>query len=522
MNQPDEKAFYRPTDLQDIDYENKIGDPGQYPMTRGIYPDMYRGQIWTMRQYAGFGTAEESNERYKFLLKQGQSGLSVALDLPTQLGLDSDDPLALGEVGKVGVAIDTLRDMEILFEGLPIDKVSTSFTINAPAAILLAMYLVVGEKQGIPGDRLRGTIQNDILKEYIARGTWIFPARQSLKLATDAIEYCTRKAPNFYPISICGYHIREAGASAVQELAFTLADALVYVQAAVERGLDIDQFAPRLSFFFSAQSNFFEEIAKFRAARNLWAKMMKERFSAKKTKSWMMRIGIACSGSTLQAKQPQNNILRVAYQALEAALGGVQSIFTCAWDEPFAIPSSESAELAIRTQQVLAHETGITGVADPFGGSYYIESLTTRIEDETLNLMRDVENRGGMVSLIEEGVVQGMILDQAYAHEKKLRSGEIKIVGVNLFTSEEKTGNLNLYQASQAAFHTQLARLRRVKEERNLEAVQEALKRLAQAARENENLMPYLIDAVRQYATIGEITQLLKKQYGEFNEPRAL
>jgi methylmalonyl-CoA mutase, N-terminal domain len=522
MKEAEDKAFFTPADLEHTDYATEIGDPGQFPMTRGIYRDMYKGQTWTMRQYAGFGTAEESNARYKFLLEQGQSGLSVALDLPTQLGLDSDDPLALGEVGKVGVAIDTLKDMEVLFEDLPIDRVSTSFTINAPATILLAMYLAAGEKQGIPPGKLRGTIQNDILKEYIARGTWIFPPQQSIRLVVDAIEYCTQLAPNFYPISICGYHIREAGATAAQELAFTLANALVYVAAAVERGLDIDAFAPRLSFFFSAHRNFFEEIAKFRAGRKLWAKIMKERFGAKNPKSWMMRTGMACSGSTLQAQQPSNNIIRVAYEAMAAALGGVQSMFTCAWDEPFAIPSQESAQLAIRTQQVLAYETGITDTADPLGGSYYVEALTTRLENETLSLMEAVNEGGGMVSMIEEGEIQRMILDQAYEEEKSLRTGEEKIVGVNVYTLEEEKRVLNLYQPEPQTVDRQLARLKQVKEERDPQAVRTALSGLDEAARGKANLMPYLIEAVQQYATIGEMTAILKKQFGEFVEPRGL
>jgi methylmalonyl-CoA mutase N-terminal domain/subunit len=447
-----------------------------------------------MRQYAGCGTAEESNARYRFLLEQGQSGLSVALDLPTQLGLDSDDPLAEGEVGKVGVAIDTLKDMEILFDGLPIDKVSTSFTINAPAAILLAMYIVMAEKQGIAPHEIRGTIQNDILKEYIARGTWVFPPQPSIRLITDTIEYCAQNAPRFYPISISGYHIREAGATVVQELAFTLANALIYVQAAIERGLDVDDFAPRLSFFFSAHTDFFKEIAKFRAGRRLWARIMRERFGAQNPKSWQLRFGIACSGSTLQAQQPYNNVVRVAYEAMSAALGGAQSVFTCAWDEPFAIPSVESAQLALRTQQILAYETGIIGVVDPLAGSYYIESLTNRLEEETRALMDGIESQGGMVPAIQSGRVQK-------------------------FQSEEGERKLDLYQPDPEGFRRQVERLHRVKAERDDKGSQRALAELRRAAQGKGNLMPYLIEAVRQYATLGEMTAILKEVFGEFREP---
>lgn len=510
---------YRPDDLDGLDYERDLGDPGQFPFTRGIYPTMYHGRVWTMRQYAGFGTAEESNARYKFLLEQGQSGLSVALDLPTQLGLDSDDPLAEGEVGKVGVAIDTLKDMEILFDDLPIDEVSTSFTINAPAAILLAMYIVVAEKQGIPPHKLRGTIQNDILKEYIARGTWIFPPEPSIRLIVDTIEYCAQHAPKFYPISISGYHVREAGATAVQELAFTLANALVYVQAAIVRGLDIDDFAPRLSFFFSAHNNFFQEIAKFRAARRLWARIMKERFGAQNPKSWGLRFGIGCAGSTLRAEQPHNNVVRVAYEALSTVLGGAQSIFTCAWDEPFALPSAESAQLALRTQQILAHETGIIDVVDPLAGSYYVESLTNQIEEETRKLMDDVESQSGMIPAIQSGRIQKMILDQAYKEQIEIQSGERVIVGFNRFQSDEGKRKLDLYRPNPQDFQRQVERLHRVKAERDGEGVQHVLSELRQAAQGKENLMPYLIEAVRQYATLGEMTALLKEVFGEFREP---
>jgi methylmalonyl-CoA mutase N-terminal domain/subunit len=513
------RPFYAPHDLEGLDYGRDLGDPGQYPFTRGIYPTMYRGRVWTMRQYAGFGTAEESNARYRFLLEQGQSGLSVALDLPTQLCLDSDDPLAEGEVGKVGVAIDTLKDMEILFAGLPIDKVSTSFTINAPAAILLAMYIVMAEEQGIAPHEIRGTIQNDILKEYIARGTWVFPPQPSIRLITDTIEYCAHNAPQFYPISISGYHIREAGATAVQELAFTLANALIYVRAAIERGLDVDDFAPRLSFFFSAHTDFFEEIAKFRAGRRLWARIMRERFGAQNPKSWQLRFGIACSGSTLHAQQPYNNVVRVAYEAMSAALGGAQSVFTCAWDEPFAIPSAESAQLALRTQQILAYETGIIDVVDPLAGSYYIESLTNRLEGETRALIDSIESQGGMIPAIQSGRIQKMILDQAHEQQKRFQSGERIVVGVNRFQSEEGERKLDLYQPDPEGFRRQVERLHRVKAERDDRGCKRALAELRRAAQGKENLMPYLIEAVRQYATLGEMTAILKEVFGEFREP---
>ena len=519
LSTPEPNLFYRPEDLMGLDYDRDLGDPGQYPFTRGVYPSMYRGRLWTMRQYSGSGTAEESNARYKLLLEQGQSGLSVALDLPTQLGLDSDDPLAEGEVGRVGVAIDTLKDMEILFAGLPIDKVSTSFTINAPAAILLAMYIVMAEKQGLPTSKITGTVQNDILKEYIARGTWIFPPEPSIRLIVDVIEYCTQHAPRFYPISICGYHIREAGSTAVQELGFTLADALVYVQRAIDRGLNADDFAPRLSFFFSASNDLLEEVAKFRAARRLWAKTMREHFGSHNPESWRLRFGVGCAGSTLQAEQPFNNVIRVAYEAMAGVLGGSQSVFTCAWDEPFSIPSDESAELALRTQQVLAYETGVAGVVDPLAGSYYVEALTTRMEEEAKHLMEEIEEQGGMIPAIEQGRAQRLILEQAYLQERKQQSGEKVVVGVNRFRGSEGGLKLNLYQADPQNYGRQLERLRDVKAQRDNEAVARALAAVRSASQTHENLMPYLIEAVRQYATIGEITAVLKGVFGEFKQP---
>jgi len=512
------KAHYGPDDLQGFDYERDLGDPGHPPFTRGIHETMYRGRVWTMRQYSGFGTAEESNARYRHLLEQGQTGLSVALDLPTQLGLDSDDPLADGEVGKVGVAINTLRDMEVLFQSLPIDKVSTSFTINSTAVILLVMYIAAAEKQGISSGEIRGTIQNDILKEYIARGTWIFPPGPSMRLVVDAIEYCTRHVPRFYPVSVCGYHIREAGSTAVQELAFTLADALAYVQSSVERGLQVDDFAPRLTFFFSASSDFFEDIAKFRAGRRLWTRIARDRLGARNPESWMFRIGAACAGSTLRAEQPYNNIIRVAYEAMSAVLGGTQSLFTCAWDEPFSIPTDESAQLALRTQQILAFETGIAGVVDPLGGSYYVEALTDRIEQDTVALMERIEGQGGMVAAIEAGLPQGLVLQQAYEQERLVQSGEKAVVGVNRFRSEERKRVLSLYQPNSEGCQRQLDRLRHVRADRDQQGVRAALRELKHAAQGSDNLVPYVLAAVKQYATLGEITATLKEVFGEFKE----
>lgn len=521
---PSTKAFYRPEDVRELDYNRDLGDPGEYPFTRGVYRTMYRGRLWTMRQYSGFGTAEESNARYKMLLDQGQTGLSVALDLPTQLGLDSDDPMAEGEVGRVGVAVDTLKDMEILFRDLPIDEVGTSFTINATAPILLAMYIVVGEKQGIPASQLRGTIQNDILKEYIARGTWIFPPEPSIRLAIDAIQYCTEEAPKFNPISISGYHIREAGSTAVQELAYTLANALVYVQAAVERGLNVDEFGPRLSFFFSAHRNLFEEIAKFRAARRLWARIMKQRFNTREPKACRLRFGIGCSGSTLQAEQPLNNVVRVAYEALSAVLGGAQSVFTCAWDEAFTIPTDASAELALRTQQILAYESGVPDVVDPLGGSYYVESLTNAMEARAEELMKRIEDEGGMVAAIKRGHVQGAILDEAYAKQQAVRSGERVVVGVNRFQREDsnrekRQRDMEVYEPNAGGVRRQMRRLERVKVERDERSVRRVLLDLREAAQTEANLMPHLIRAAREYATVGEMTAVLKDCFGEYREP---
>ncbi|WP_366922203.1 methylmalonyl-CoA mutase family protein [Metallumcola ferriviriculae] len=516
------KVLYTPKDMANMDYLNDLGVPGEYPFTRGIYPTMHRGRLWTMRQYSGFGTAEESNQRYKFLLGQGQTGLSVALDLPTQIGYDSDDPMVEEEVGRVGVSIDTLLDMEILFDGIPLDKISTSFTINSTASVLLAMYIAVAEKQGIDSAQVRGTIQNDILKEYVARGTWIFPPEPSIRLIVDTIEWCMNNAPKFNPISIAGAHFRDAGATAVQELAFTLADAISYVEAALARGIDIDEFAPLLSFFFYTHNDFFEEVAKYRAGRRIWAKLMKERFGAVKPKSQMFRFGVVGGGSTLTAQQPLNNVVRVAYQALSSVLGGVQSMFTCAWDEAYDIPTVESAELALRTQQVLGYETRVMNTVDPLAGSYFVESLTDEMESAVMKIITEIEDKGGMVKAVQSGHIQSEILKNSYQHQKQVESGELVIVGVNKFVKDESDPTFQLYEANRENFSKQVDRLKQVKMERNAGQVAKTLANLQQAAKGQENLMPYLVEAVKAYATIGEIIGILKEEFGEFQEPAVI
>ncbi len=511
--------LYTPEDIQDTDYLSNTGFPGEYPFTRGVYPTMYRGRNWTMRQYSGLATAEESNARYKFLLEQGQTGLSVALDLPTQMGIDSDHELAEGEVGVVGVSIDTLKDMELLFGGIALDKITTSFTINATAAILLAMYVAVGEKQGVSPEKLGGTIQNDILKEYVARGAWIFPLEPSVRLIGDTIEYCMENIPRFNPISISGSHFRGAGANAIQELAFAFCDAIVYVDSMLERGIDVDRFTPLLSFWFCSNIDFFEEIAKFRAARRLWAKIMKERYGANNPRSWMLRFGTSTLGVSLTAQQPENNIVRVAYEAMAAALGGVQSLFTASFDEGYSIPTEEAAQIALRTQQVLAYETGITNTVDPLAGSYYLEHLTNRLEEETVKLMKKIEDIGGMVEAIQSGHVQREILNMAYEHEKKIKSGEKVLVGVNRFIVDEKGKELSLYEMDPEVSKRQIERLQRVKSVRDNKQVESTLEELRQAANGRGNIMPPLIDAVKAYATVGEITDILRDIFGSFKEP---
>lgn len=500
------------------DYNEKIGFPGEYPFTRGVQPTMYRGRFWTMRQYAGFGTAEESNERYKYLLNQGQTGLSIAFDLPTQIGYDSDDPHAEGEIGKVGVAIDTIKDMEILFDGIPMDKVSTSMTINAPAAVLLAMYIAVAEKQGVPRNKLTGTIQNDILKEYMARGTYIFPPKPSLRLITNIFEYCSAEVPKWNTISISGYHIREAGSTAVQEVAFTLADGIEYVNAALKAGMDIDSFAGRLSFFFNAHSDLLEEVAKFRAARRIWAKIMKEKFNAQDPKSMMLRFHTQTAGSTLTAQQPDNNIVRVAIQTLAAVMGGTQSLHTNSRDEALSLPTEKSVRIALRTQQIVAYESGVTNTVDPLAGSFYVENLTDKIENEVWNYLNKIEEMGGMVHAIENGYVQKEIQDAAYRYQQEVERAERIIVGLNKFTISENTPG-GLLKVNPKLQEVQIEKLSQVKKQRNGDIVQNRLSALGAAAKDpDKNLMPFILEAVKDYASLGEICNVLRSEFGEYQE----
>ena len=500
-----------------FDYLSQLNFPGQYPFTRGVYPTMYRGRFWTMRQYAGFATAEESNKRYRYLLSQGVTGLSVAFDLPTQIGYDSDDPLAEGEVGKVGVAIDSLRDMEILFDGIPLDKVSTSMTINATAAILLAMYIAVAKKQGADLKRLSGTIQNDILKEYIARGTYIFPPEPSMRIITNIFEYCNAHLPSWNTISISGYHIREAGSTAVQEVAFTFANGIAYVQAAIDAGLQVDKFGARLSFFFNSHNNLFEEIAKFRAARRLWAKIMKERFGATNPKAMMLRFHTQTAGSTLTAQQPLNNIVRTTIQALAAVLGGTQSLHTNAYDEALSLPTELSAMVALRTQQILAYESEVGDTVDPLGGSYFIEKLTDEIEQRATEYIHRIDQIGGSVEAIKIKYFQNEIAKSAYEYQKKVESGEKVIVGVNKFQVEEKF-KPEILKIDDATVARQIERLQELRRTRDNRRVTETLNALKQAARGTENLMPFILDAVEAYATIGEISNALREVFGEYRE----
>ncbi len=520
------ERLYTPEHLKGWNYLDKLGFPGEYPFTRGVYPTMYRGKLWTMREYAGFGTAEETNKRYRFLLEQGQTGLSVAFDLPTQVGYDSDDPMALGEVGKVGVAVDTIEDMRILFRGIPLDKISTSMTINSTAAILLTMYQIVAEERGVDAKVLRGTIQNDILKEYIARGTYIFPPRPSMRLVADTIIYCAEKMPKWNPISISGYHIREAGSTAVQEVAFTMADGIEYVKWVVKRGVVVDGFAPRLSFFFAAHSNFFEEIAKFRAARRIWARIMRERFGAKKQKSWMLRFHTQTGGSTLTAQQPLNNVIRVTIQALAAVLGGTQSLHTNSYDEALALPTEKSVEIALRTQQIIAYESGVVDTIDPLGGSYYVEWLTDTIEEEVWKYLDRIEEIGGMSRAIEVGYVQKEIADSAYRYQIAVENGEKTIVGVNKFVDENEEINIELMKVSEEVAKKQIERLRKFKEMRDQTKVEDALKSLERTAEKEEsnenNLVPRIYLAVKSGATLGEITGALKNVFGEYRAPTVI
>ncbi|MGE5559537.1 MAG: methylmalonyl-CoA mutase [Chloroflexota bacterium] len=504
-----------PLDVQALDYERDLGLPGEYPYTRGVQPTMYRGRFWTMRQYAGFATAEESNRRYKYLLEQGQTGLSVAFDLPTQIGYDSDDPIAEGEVGKVGVAIDSLRDMEILFDGIPLDKVSTSMTINAPASVLLAMYIAVAEKQGVSSDKLNGTIQNDILKEYAARGTYIFPPKPSMRLITDIFAYCAKNVPEFNTISISGYHIREAGATAAQEVAFTLADGIAYVEAAIKAGLDVDSFGPRLSFFFNSHLDFLEEVAKFRAARRIWAKIMRERFNAKNPRSWMLRFHTQTAGVTLTAQQPFNNIVRVAMQTMAAVLGGTQSLHTNSYDEALALPTEDSVRIALRTQQIVAYESGIGDTVDPLAGSYYVEHLTSEIERLATDYISKIDDLGGAAAAIEKGYIQAEIQDSAYRYQKEIEAGQRVVVGVNRFQVDEEKPQ-NLLRVDPEVGVQQAAKLKKLRAERDNTRVRETLATLRRTAEGSDNLMPAILDAVRAYATLGEICNVLREVFGEY------
>ena len=509
------KRVCTPLDAADFDYMKELGLPGEYPYTRGVQPTMYRGRLWTMRQYAGFGTAEDTNKRYRFLLDHGQTGLSVAFDLPTQIGYDSDHPLAQGEVGKVGVAIDSINDMETLFDQIPLDKVSTSMTINAPASVLLAMYMAVAENRGVAAKDLRGTIQNDILKEYSARGTYIFPPKPSMRIITDIFSFCSEKIPQWNTISISGYHIREAGSTAVQEVAFTLADGIAYVEAALEAGLDVDEFGPRLSFFFNAHLDFLEEIAKFRAARRLWATIMRDRFKAKDPRSMMMRFHTQTAGCTLTAQQPKNNIVRVAFQALSAVLGGTQSLHTNSMDEAFALPGEEAVQIALRTQQLIGYESGVADTVDPLGGSYYIEELTEEIFNRAKKYIDKIDEFGGAASAIEQGFIQREIQDSAYRYQREIEKDERVVVGVNKFQVEEESPK-GLLRVDPTVRVSQIERLKRLKSERDNVRVKNILSELKNAAEGKDNLMPIILDAVKAYATLGEICDALRNVFGEY------
>ncbi len=513
--------LYTPLDFKDADYLSDLGFPGSYPFTRGVQATMYRGRHWTMRQYAGFASAEESNKRYKFLLEQGQTGLSVAFDLPTQIGYDSDHEMAMGEVGKVGVAIDSLGDMETLFDGIPLDKVSTSMTINAPAAILLAMYIAVAEKQGVALEDLRGTVQNDILKEYSSRGTYIFPPKPSMRIVTDIFAYCSEHVPQWNSISISGYHIREAGSTAVQEVAFTLANGIAYVEAALHAGLPVDVFGPRLSFFFNAHLDFFEEVAKYRAARRLWSKIMKERFGAEDPRSMMIRFHTQTAGCTLTAQQPLNNIIRVAFQAMAAVLGGTQSLHTNSMDEALCLPSEQAVQIALRTQQLIAYETGVCDTVDPLGGSYYIEKLTGEIYEGAGEYIRKIDEMGGAVSAIEKGFIQKEIQDSAYRYQREIESGERVVIGVNRFHVEEDKPT-SLLRVDPSVRLAQVENLRKLRAGRDHERVKKTLAELKSCAEGNGNLMISVLDAVKAYATLGEICDTLRLVFGEYQQVKTL
>jgi methylmalonyl-CoA mutase N-terminal domain/subunit len=512
------KRVYTPEDVENLDYKRDLGFPGEYPFTRGVHATMYRGRLWTMRLFAGFGTAKDTNKRFKYLLKEGESGLSTAFDYPTIMGYDSDHQMARGEVGICGVAISSLQDMEVLLDGIPLDQVTTSMTINGPAPMLLAMYVAVGDKQGVPRQKLGGTTQNDNLKEFFAQKLCIFPPKPSVKLTTDVIEYCARHLPKWNPVSISGYHIREAGATALQELAFTLYDGIAYVESTLERGLKVDDFAHRLSFFFASHNDFFEEIAKFRAARRLWARIMKERFHAKNPRSMWMRMHVQTSGCTLTAQQPLNNIVRTTIQALAAVLGGTQSLHTNSFDEALCLPTEEAVRVALRTQQIIAYESGAANTVDPLGGSYYIEDLTNEMEQKAMEYIRKIDDMGGAIPAIEKGFFQKEIADSAYRYQREIDEKKRTIVGLNEYSIEGEECPIELLKVSPKIETEQVERLQKLKRERNNKKVKEALEKLHDSADKDENLMPAIIDAVKAYTTLGEITEVLRRVYGEYKE----
>jgi methylmalonyl-CoA mutase N-terminal domain/subunit len=510
--------LYTPADVADTDYLRDLGFPGEYPYTRGVHATMHRGRLWTMRMFAGFGTAEETNARFRYLLSQGQTGLSVAFDMPTLYGYDSDAPEALGEFGKCGVAVSSLADMEVLFDRIPMGQVTTSMTINSPAAIIWAMYIAAAEKQGYTRRQLRGTLQNDILKEYIAQKEFLFPPEPSMRLVTDTIEFGAQELPEWNTISISGYHIREAGSTAAQELAFTLADGFAYVEAAIERGLDVDDFAPRLSFFFNAHNDFFEEIAKYRAARRIWARAMREKYGAKNPRSWLMRFHTQTAGVSLAAQQPENNIVRVAIQALAAVLGGTQSLHTNSMDEALALPSEKAVTIALRTQQVIAHESGVVNTIDPLAGSYFMEAMTNRMEEEANAYFRQIERLGGVIPAMEAGFFQREIAEAAYVYQREIDEGQRTIVGVNDYVADEPVA-IPILEMDPQGYQRQIARLDRVRAERDNHGVQQSLHRLADAARDNVNLMPPILECVNAYATLGEISDVFREVFGVYHEP---
>lgn len=513
--------LYTPEEISAIDYLRDIGFPGEWPYTRGVQPTMYRGRFWTMRQYAGFGSAKDSNKRYKYLLNQGQTGLSVAFDLPTQMGYDSDHKMCRGEVGKCGVAISSLENMEVLFDGIPLNKVSTSMTINSTAMILLAMYITVAEKQGVDQRELAGTIQNDILKEYVARGTYIFPPRESMRLITDVFEYCSKNMPKWNTINVSGYHIREAGSTAVQEVAFTLADGIAYVEAAINKGLELDKFAPRLAFFFGSHNNLLEEIAKFRAARRLWARIMRDRFHAKSPKSMKLRFHTQTAGCSLTAQQPENNIVRVTIQALAAVLGGTQSLHTNSMDEAYALPTEKAVRIALRTQQIIAHESGVTDTIDPLAGSYFIESLTNQIEDAAMKYIKKIDDMGGILTAIERGFVQREIAESAYRYQKAVDEKTKIVIGVNKYRDSEKT-SLETLKVNPEVEEKQKRKLEKLRKERDKEKVKRSLAEIRKVANGEQNLMPVVLDAVKSYVTLGEICDVLKDVFGEYRPSQRL